>query len=189
MAWLDSLGKMHWLHDDEHWKLAEEVLREKLHIGLKDYIGGANRTLMFIDDWIKISNYRDFSMREYDEDRHFDFEAQDPEDGWDFYDRQLAKLAEYIVDCVIYNNDDPSEPIINIVYMGYSDFDDVRVTMTPHDVVEKFGGPKHGKRLLDKMYDGLMDRMSKRNPRRRNPTSSLGSIAIAGLAGYLLSKK
>lgn len=44
MAWLDSLGKMHWLHDDEHWKLAEEVLREKLHIGLKDYIGGPNRS-------------------------------------------------------------------------------------------------------------------------------------------------
>ena len=29
----------------------------------------------------------------------------------------------------------------------------------------------------------------KRNPRRNNPASSLGSIALAGLAGFLLGKK
>jgi hypothetical protein len=34
-----------------------------------------------------------------------------------------------------------------------------------------------------------LDDRYKSNPRRRNPTSSLGSIAIAGLAGYFLGKK
>ena len=183
LAWVNHAGRFHWLHGDEHWKFADYELED---LPLEEYIDGdSKRTLVLMDNWIKVSNYRDMAMAEYDEERHFDFEAQDPDSGWDYYDQQLGKLAEFIVDCVVYNNDDPNEPIINIVYMSwFGPKSDERVTMTPHEVVEKFGGPKYGKKLLDKMYDGLMNRMKK-----RNPTPSLGSIALVGLAGYFLTKK
>lgn len=181
MAWLDPTGKLYWLHDDQHFKFAEEVLQKRFGFDVENYIGGPNRTLILMDDWIKISNYRDFAMKEYDEERHFDFEAQDE---WDFYGEQLQKLTQYIVDCVIYNNDDPNKPIINIVYIGISEFDDERITMTPHDLIYKFGGPKYGKKLLDKMYDGL--------ERKSNPgksTSVLGALILGGIIGHSMKKK
>lgn len=180
MAWMNFSGKMYWLHSDQHWKFAEDEL-EKMGMTFNDHIGGPNRTLILMGDWIKISNYRDFAMKEYDEERHFDLEAQEE---WDSYADQLRKLAEYIVNCVIYNNDDPSKPIINIVYMSWGGpEEDERITMTPHDVVYKFGGPKYGKKLLDKMYDGLERKM---NPRKG--TSVLGALILGGIIGHSMKK-
>ena len=185
MAWMSSWGEMYWLHGDQHFKFASKKLCE---LGVSEEPWAEdddNKALILADRWIKISNYRDIAMQVYDEERHI--EANEDDD----YPEQLARLAEYIVNCVIYHGDDPNKPIITLVYVDWFDPDE-RVTMTPHDVVEKFGGPKYGNQLLDKMYDGLMNQMKKRNPKTRGNSpdkSHLGSLLLVFGLGYSLTKR
>jgi len=163
LAWISPDGTVYYLGNEEfHTEFAEDNQDYFLEPG-RDWIGGSKNYTLMSMGWIKVSNFRDFAMQVSSVSKD-----------------AMEALAYLIVECIIEEGINPEMDLItyiNVKDLRGNRFIEQKHSLSAWDVVEMFGDDFVGEYLLD----GL--------ERKSNPASSLRSIALAGLAGYLFAKK